>query len=170
GLATSGDGDFAAAADLALSLFGADRLMLGSDWPIAPKPLDLSSGFAPVLAHVRTWEEDAVRAVSRETAARVYRRLGEGPAAREARRGGGALCPPTPARPFARVCALSRSRAPALARPSLPRVFAGASVFADPQLRESFAYPRWASSCRCVCQRTHRHASAPPLTCPARDR
>src|SRR5699024_203871 len=81
GLATSGNGDFAAAADLALSLFGADRLMIGSDWPIAPTALDLSSGFAPVLAHVRTWEEDAVRAVSRETAARVYRRLGEGPAA-----------------------------------------------------------------------------------------
>ena len=81
GLATSGNGDFAAAADLALSLFGADRLMIGSDWPIAPTALDLSSGFAPVLAHVRTWEEDAVRAVSRETAARVYRRLGEGPVA-----------------------------------------------------------------------------------------
>src|SRR5699024_12444173 len=29
GLATSGNGDFAAAADLALSLFGADRLMIG---------------------------------------------------------------------------------------------------------------------------------------------
>src|SRR5699024_12199501 len=55
GLATSGNGDFAAAADLALSLFGADRLMIGSDWPIAPTALDLSSGFAPVLAHVRTW-------------------------------------------------------------------------------------------------------------------
>lgn len=81
GLATSGNGDFAAAADLALSLFGADRLMIGSDWPIAPTALDLDSGFAPVLAHVRTWDQDAVRAVSRETAARVYRRLGEEPAA-----------------------------------------------------------------------------------------
>src|SRR5699024_9449363 len=81
GLATSGNGDFAAAADLALSLFGADRLMIGSDWPIAPTALDLDSGFAPVLAHVRTWDQDAVRAVSRETAARVYRRLREEPAA-----------------------------------------------------------------------------------------
>lgn len=77
GLATSGNGDFAAAAEFALALFGADRLMVGSDWPIAPTPLDLGTGFAPLLAHVRTWAEDDVRAVTHGTAARVYRRYGE---------------------------------------------------------------------------------------------
>ena len=79
GLATSGNGDFAAAADLALTLFGADRLMIGSDWPIAPRPLDLGSGFALVLEHVRSWPAEAVRAVTRGTAERVYRRLDEVP-------------------------------------------------------------------------------------------
>jgi L-fuconolactonase len=77
GLATSGDGDFTAAADLALDLFGPDRLMIGSDWPIAPTPLDLDSGFAPLLAHVRTWPAADVRAVTHGTAAHIYRRLDE---------------------------------------------------------------------------------------------
>ena len=77
GLATCGNGDFAAAADLALSLFGAERLMVGSDWPIAPTALDLASGFSAVLAHVRTWSEEDVRAVTHETAERVYRRRDE---------------------------------------------------------------------------------------------
>ncbi|WP_394214921.1 amidohydrolase family protein [Brachybacterium vulturis] len=76
GLATSGNGDFAAAADLALALFGAERLMIGSDWPIAPQHLDLGSGFAPLLAHVRSWPPADVRALTHGTAARVYRRLG----------------------------------------------------------------------------------------------
>ncbi|MGP9537195.1 amidohydrolase family protein [Brachybacterium sp. AOP43-C2-M15] len=79
GLATSGDGDFAAAADLALALFGAERLMVGSDWPIAPRPHDLGSGFAPLLAHVRTWRRADVRAVTHGTAARIYRRPDEQP-------------------------------------------------------------------------------------------
>ncbi|WP_245851195.1 amidohydrolase family protein [Brachybacterium vulturis] len=77
GLATSGNGDFAAAADLALALFGPERLMIGSDWPIAPQHLDLGSGFAPLLAHVRSWAQADVRALTQGTAARVYRRLGE---------------------------------------------------------------------------------------------
>ena len=75
GLTTSGDGDFAEAADHALALFGPERLMIGSDWPIAPRALDLGSGFAPLLAHVRTWSDYAVAAVTRGTAQRVYRRL-----------------------------------------------------------------------------------------------
>ena len=79
GLATSGNGDFVAAVDLALALFGAERLMVGSDWPIAPRPLDLDSGFARVLEHVRSWSEGDVRAVTHGTAARVYRRLDEAP-------------------------------------------------------------------------------------------
>lgn len=81
GLATSGNGDFAEAADLALELFGAARLMLGSDWPIAPQHFDLDSGFTPLLAHVRTWAPADVRAVTRETAARLYRRRGDAPSA-----------------------------------------------------------------------------------------
>lgn len=81
GLATSGNGDFAEAADLALELFGAERLMLGSDWPIAPQHFDLGSGFTPLLAHVRTWAPADARAVTLETAARLYRRLGDAPSA-----------------------------------------------------------------------------------------
>ena len=65
------------AIQLALTLFGPDRLMVGSDWPIAPRPLDLSSGFAPLLAQVRDRDEPAARAMLHGTAARIYRRLGE---------------------------------------------------------------------------------------------
>ena len=79
GLATSGNGDFAAAAELALSLFGAERLMVGSDWPIAPRPLDLGSGFAHVLEYLGSWSEADARAVTHETAERVYRRFDEAP-------------------------------------------------------------------------------------------
>ncbi|WP_422116154.1 amidohydrolase family protein [Brachybacterium sp. UNK5269] len=75
GLATSGDGDFAEAADLALELFGAERLMVGSDWPIAPEPFTVGSGFAPLLAHIRAWDVRIVAAVTHGTAERVYRRL-----------------------------------------------------------------------------------------------
>jgi len=77
GLATSGNGDFGEAAELAFALFGAQRLMIGSDWPIAPRALDLGSGFAPLLAQVRTWAAADVAAVAHGTAARIYRRLGE---------------------------------------------------------------------------------------------
>ena len=77
GLATSGNGDFAAAVEHALALFGAQRLMVGSDWPIAPTPLDLGSGFAPLLTQVRMRDDVSVRAMLHGTAARVYRRLGE---------------------------------------------------------------------------------------------
>lgn len=81
GLSTSGDGDFADAVERARALFGPDRLMIGSDWPIAPRALDVSAGFAPLLAHVRTWDAADVAAVTHGTAARVYRRLGEEPSA-----------------------------------------------------------------------------------------
>ena len=37
----------------------------------------LASGFSAVLAHVRTWSEEDVRAVTHETAERVYRRRDE---------------------------------------------------------------------------------------------
>lgn len=77
GLATSGDGEFAEALERARALFGTDRLMVGSDWPIAPRALDVSSGFAPLLAHVRTWDAAVVAAVTHENATRIYRRLGE---------------------------------------------------------------------------------------------
>ena len=77
GLATSGDGDFAEAVESSVRLFGPERLMIGSDWPIAPRPLDFGSGFAPLLAQVRTRDEQAARAMLHGTAARVYRRLGD---------------------------------------------------------------------------------------------
>lgn len=75
GLATSGTGEFADAADTALELFGADRLMIGSDWPIAPRTGDLGSGFAPLLTHVRSWDAGVVQAVTHGTAETVYRRI-----------------------------------------------------------------------------------------------
>lgn len=78
GLATSGDGDFAEAVEHAVRLFGPERLMVGSDWPIAPRPLDLGSGFAPLLAQVRDRDEQAAHAMLHGTAARVYRRIGAG--------------------------------------------------------------------------------------------
>lgn len=77
GLGTSGNGDFSGAADEALALFGPTRLMLGSDWPIAPQHRELSSGFLPLLAHVRSWPDSAVAAVAHRTAERVYRRMTE---------------------------------------------------------------------------------------------
>lgn len=80
GLVTSGDGAFEPAVDCARELFGAHRLMVGSDWPLARPPADLGSGFAPVLRHVRTWPAAEAAAATAGTAARVYRRLGEAPA------------------------------------------------------------------------------------------
>ena len=77
GLATSGNGDFTEAVEVAVELFGPQRLMVGSDWPIAPTPLDLGSGFAPLLTQVRMRDDVSVRAMLHGTAARVYRRLGE---------------------------------------------------------------------------------------------
>ena len=75
GLSTSGNGDFRGADDLALELFGPLRLMIGSDWPIAPTPFSLDAGFVPLLEHVRTWDPGVASSVMHGTAEQVYRRL-----------------------------------------------------------------------------------------------
>jgi L-fuconolactonase len=74
GLATSGDGRFEDAVAVALDAFGPDRLMFGSDWPIAPVPLDHDAGAGRLLAHLRTLGPDVGVQVLRRTAERVYRR------------------------------------------------------------------------------------------------
>ena len=78
GLHTSGagpgPGDLERALDLALDLFGPDRLMVGSDWPIAPEPFTADGTLAPLLALVRSRAGAEAYALLRGTAARVYRR------------------------------------------------------------------------------------------------
>lgn len=78
GLATSGNGAFAPAVAAALDLFGPARLMVGSDWPIAPSSFTLD-GFSPLLAHVGeqlAGDDEALREVLQGTAERVYTRAG----------------------------------------------------------------------------------------------
>ncbi|MCG7310304.1 amidohydrolase [Brachybacterium sp. ACRRE] len=78
GLATSGNGAYVPAVASALELFGPGRLMVGSDWPIAPSAFTLD-GFSPLLAHVRAQlagDDEALGEVLRGTAERVYRRAG----------------------------------------------------------------------------------------------
>lgn len=79
GLATSGDGRFAPAVQAALELLGPDRLLVGSDWPIAPRPFGVETSFAPLLAHLRGLglERADLARILTGTAQRVYRRLGE---------------------------------------------------------------------------------------------
>ncbi|PWH07248.1 metal-dependent hydrolase [Brachybacterium endophyticum] len=80
GLSTSGNGDIASAVETALHLFGPERLMVGSDWPIAPEPFTLTAGFEPLLEHLETvlgGDQHARAAVLHGTAARIYRRLEE---------------------------------------------------------------------------------------------
>ena len=78
GLHTSGagpgPGDLERALDLALDLFGPDRLMVGSDWPIAPEPFTADGTLAPLLDLVRSRAGAEADALLRGTAARVYRR------------------------------------------------------------------------------------------------
>lgn len=74
GLATSGDGHFADAVAVALDAFGPDRLMFGSDWPIAPTPMDHAGGAGRLLTHLRTLGPTIQRAILHGTAARIYRR------------------------------------------------------------------------------------------------
>jgi L-fuconolactonase len=74
GLTTSGNGEFAPAVAAALELFGPSRLMVGSDWPIAPSAFTLE-GFSPLLAHVRetlAGDDEVLGQVLSGTAARVY--------------------------------------------------------------------------------------------------
>jgi L-fuconolactonase len=75
GLATSGDGHFEDAVGIALDAFGPVRLMFGTDWPIAPTPMDHAGGAGRLLTHLRTLGSDDVQeAVLRGTADRVYSR------------------------------------------------------------------------------------------------
>lgn len=75
GLATSGNGRFDGALDAALEAFGPDRLLFGTDWPIAPPPADHGAGSGGTLAAIRRLPPAARDAVLTGTAARVYRRL-----------------------------------------------------------------------------------------------
>lgn len=82
GLSTSGQGyaaveDLRAAVDLALDLFGPERLMFGSDWPIAPVPFDLGSGTGDLLALLTELPEADRELVLHGTADRVYRRAAD---------------------------------------------------------------------------------------------
>lgn len=78
GLATSGDGSLEQAVEVALALFGPDRLMFGSDWPIAPEPFDLASGTARLLERIGQESPADQAQILRGTAERVYTRAGEG--------------------------------------------------------------------------------------------
>lgn len=86
GLSTSGQGYAAPeqlrrAVELAVELFGPQRLMFGSDWPIAPAPFDLSSATSGLLALLDELPASDRDEIMRGTAARVYRRAHDGPAA-----------------------------------------------------------------------------------------
>ncbi|MDO5661697.1 MAG: amidohydrolase family protein [Brachybacterium sp.] len=76
GLSTSGDGRYTDAVALAVDLFGPERCLFGSDWPIAPHPMDAGPARG-LCEHIQQrYPDDAVQILSR-TAERVYRRLGE---------------------------------------------------------------------------------------------
>lgn len=80
GLSTSGQGDAAPenlprAVELAMELFGPQRLMFGSDWPIAPEPFDLSSGTGPLLEVLDHLPAADRAEILSGTAERVYRRI-----------------------------------------------------------------------------------------------
>lgn len=79
GLSTSGRGFAASGAlrtalDLALEVFGPERLMFGSDWPIAPTPFDLGSGTGPLLELLGELPSEDRAEIMHGTAQRVYRR------------------------------------------------------------------------------------------------
>lgn len=64
----------APAADHLLSVFGADRLMWGSDWPV----VDLAGGYAPWLDWTRRWldkEDSSAREAILSRTARAFYRL-----------------------------------------------------------------------------------------------
>lgn len=80
GLSTSGQGygaveDLRRAVHLVVDLFGPERLMFGSDWPIAPTPFDLGSGTAGLLELLRALPAADQESILCATARRVYRRL-----------------------------------------------------------------------------------------------
>lgn len=81
GLSTAGNGaigEVRRAIDRALELFGPQRCMVGSDWPIAPEPFDAASGLGVLLEEIGGMRPEEREHLLRGTAARVYRRIGEG--------------------------------------------------------------------------------------------
>ncbi|WP_114855966.1 amidohydrolase [Brachybacterium sp. YJGR34] len=75
GLATSGTGDrgdLVAVLAQARELLGAERLMYGSDWPIAPQVADHASGTQALFEEILTWPERERDLVLGGTAQRVY--------------------------------------------------------------------------------------------------
>lgn len=79
GLSTSGQGYQAPghlrwAVELAVELFGPQRLMFGSDWPIAPEPFSLSSATGGLLALLDELPAADRAQILSGTAERVYRR------------------------------------------------------------------------------------------------
>lgn len=58
--------------DIALEAFGADRLMIGSDWPVCTLAGDYTSAMAVVIEYVQRLSVDEQSAVLGATAARVY--------------------------------------------------------------------------------------------------
>jgi L-fuconolactonase len=78
GLVTEADwkswtaGDLTPCLDVAMELFGTDRLMIGSDWPVCLLAADYERTLAVVRDHVAPLPEAARRRILGETAAEVY--------------------------------------------------------------------------------------------------
>lgn len=58
--------------DIALDAFGADRLMIGSDWPVCTLAADYNAAMAVVIDYVQRLSADEQSAILGATAARVY--------------------------------------------------------------------------------------------------
>ena len=79
GLSTSGAGyqdeaELRRAVELALEVFGPRRLLFGSDWPIAPRPFDLTSGTDRLLTLLAELPDTERSQILSGTAERIYRR------------------------------------------------------------------------------------------------
>lgn len=78
GLSTSGphpdEAEIDRAVTVALEAFGPDRLLYGSDWPIAPEPFDLGAGTDATRARISREDPSTQEALLAGTADRIYRR------------------------------------------------------------------------------------------------
>jgi L-fuconolactonase len=68
--------DFAPYLDAALEAFGAERLMIGSDWPVCLLSADYASTMRIVMEYITKLSEAEQAAILGETCARVYRLKG----------------------------------------------------------------------------------------------
>lgn len=59
--------------DTALEVFGAERLMIGSDWPVCTAFSGTDATLSTLLAAVDALPEEQARRLRGETAAEVYR-------------------------------------------------------------------------------------------------